>query len=162
MTLSVVVEIIINAIVATITAKLLPKKWFEKDCKFFRVSKREQNFYINIFKVKIWKDHILELGKLNGFRKNEFSDQQNPEYIKRFILENNIGYTDHLFSIIFGAFLVFFYPQPIIWSMGIPTILINFIMNYMPIIILRYNTPRLATALKFAERKKLNNNAPEA
>ena len=90
MILSVVVEIAINAIVATVTAKLLPKKWFEKDCKFFKVSKREQNFYVKVFKVKTWKDSILELGALNGFRKNEFNDSNNPEYIKRFIIENNI------------------------------------------------------------------------
>lgn len=150
--LSVIVEIIINALVATVTAKILPKHWYEKDCRFFRVSKREQNFYIKYFKVKLWKDHILELGKLNGFRKNEFKDSSSPEYIKRFIVENNIGYTDHLFSIILGAVLIFFYPSPLIWSMGLPTILINFIMNYMPVIILRYNTPRLQSALKFAER----------
>ena len=156
MILSVVVEIAINAIVATVTAKLLPKKWFEKDCKFFKVSKREQNFYVKVFKVKTWKDSILELGALNGFRKNEFNDSNSPEYIKRFIIENNIGYADHLFSIILGSFLILAYPPTIFWSMGLPTILINFIMNYMPVIILRYNTPRLQSALKFAERKLRN------
>lgn len=154
MILSVIVEIIINAIVATIVAKILPRKWFEKDCKFFRVSKKEQNFYIKVFRVKAWKDLILELGQLNGFRKNEFKDSSDPAYIKHFIVENNIGYTDHLFSIIIGSFLIFAYPPIIFWSMGLPTILISFIMNYMPVVILRYNTPRLQTALKFAERKQ--------
>lgn len=152
MILSIVFELIINAIVATVTAKILPKKWFEKDCKFFDVSKKEQNFYVKVFKVKSWKDNILELGALNGFRKNEFHDSKDPEYIKRFIVENNIGYADHLFSIILGAFLIFAYPSQIFFSMGLPAILINFIMNYMPVIILRYNTPRLKSALKFAER----------
>ena len=156
MALSVMVEIVINAIVATITAKILPKKWFEKNNKFFNVSKKEQSFYINVFKVKVWKDHILELGALNGFRKNKFNDSGSPEYIKQFIIENNIGYADHLFSIIFGAFLIFAYPPTIFWSMGLPTILINFIMNYMPVVILRYNIPRLHAALKYAQRKQKN------
>ena len=43
MILSIVLELIINAIVATVTAKILPKKWFEKDCKFFDVSKKEDS-----------------------------------------------------------------------------------------------------------------------
>ena len=156
MVLSVIVEVAINAIVATITCKWLPRKWYEKDSKFFKVSKREQNFYIKVFRVKAWKDSILELGALNHFRKNEFKDSSDPEYIKIFIVENNRGYVDHLFSIIVGAFLIFAYPAPIFWSMGLPTILINFIMNYMPVIILRYNMPRLQSALKFAERKQKN------
>lgn len=163
MILSVVLEMIINAIVATVCAKILPAKWFAKDCKFFNVSKREQNFYIKVFKVKVWKDKILELGALNGFRKNAFNDSKDPAYIKRFIVENNIGYADHLFSIICGALLLFAYPSKIFFSMGIPAILINFIMNYMPVIILRYNIPRLKSALKFAERKtvKTESNADE-
>ena len=163
MILSIVLELIINAIVATVTAKILPKKWFEKDCKFFDVSKKEQNFYVKVFKVKLWKDNILELGALNGFRKNAFNDSKDPEYIKRFIVENNIGYADHLFSIILGAFLIFAYPSQIFFSMGLPAILINFIMNYMPVVILRYNTPRLKSALKFAERsaKKKEENPEE-
>ena len=153
MLLSVVVEIAINAIVATVTSKLLPRKWYEKDCKFFNVSKKEQNFYEKVLKIKVWKDKVLELGALNGFRKNKFTDQNSPEYIKYFIVENNIGYVDHLFSIIFGSLLIFAYPAPIFWSMGLPTILISFILNYMPVAILRYNYPRLKTALKFAERR---------
>lgn len=154
MILSIVFELIINAIVATLTAKVCPRKWFEKDCKFFKVSKKEQEFYIKIFKVKLWKDSILELGALNSFRKNKFNDPDDPQYIKTFIVENNIGYADHLFSIIAGALLIFAYPPIIFWSMGLPAILINFVMNYMPVIILRYNIPRLETALKFAERKQ--------
>ena len=120
--------------------------------KCFNYPRKFFGFYIKVFKVKVWKDKILELGALNGFRKNAFSDSKDPEYIKRFIVENNIGYADHLFSIIFGALLLFAYPCKIFFSMGIPTILINFIMNYMPVIILRYNIPRLEAALKFAER----------
>lgn len=151
---SVVIEIAISGLCAIVICKLLPDKWFSHKIKFFDVSKKEYNFYVNVLKIKVWKDKVLDLGKLNGFQKKTMEESSNPEYLKKFIVECNSGFLEHVFSIILGSFVIFLYPKKLMWSMGIPTILISFIINYMSVAILRFNIPRLKTALRFAERQE--------
>lgn len=154
MFLSIVVEVAISALMAIIICKMLPDKWFGHNVKFFNVSKSECKFYVKFLKIKKWKDKALELGQLNGFKKDKIEEGASSEYLKKFVVECNSGFVEHLLSIIIGSFVIFFYPPIIRWSMGLPTIIINFIINYMSVAILRYNIPRLQTAIKFAERKE--------
>lgn len=149
---SVVVEIANSGLWAILVCKILPDKWFSHEIKFFNVSKKEYNFYVNVFKIKSWKDKVLDLGNLNGFQKKNMEDTNNTEYLKRFIVECNSGFIEHIFSIITGSLVIFLYPKTLILTMGLPTIIINLIINSMSIMILRFNVPRLQTALKFAER----------
>ena len=158
MLLSIIIEIAIGGFCATVVCKLLPDKWFSHKIKLYNVSKKEYNFYINFLKIKVWKDKVLDLGKLNGFQKKSMEDSSSSEYLKKFIIECNCGFVEHVFSIIIGCFVIFLYPKALVWSMGLPTILINFIINYMSITILRFNIPRLKTALKFAERQEERKN----
>lgn len=153
MILSVLTEVGISGLIATFVCKVLPDKWFSDKVKIFNVSKKEYNFYVNILKIKKWKDRTLELGQLNGFKKDKLDSDCNTEYLKKFIIECNCGFVGHLFSIILGSLIVFWYPPAIRLTMGVPTIIINFIINYMSVAILRFNIPRLKTAIKFAERK---------
>lgn len=153
MLFSVLIEVGISAILATIVCKLLPDKWFSDKVKIFNVSKKECNFYIKFLKIKKWKDKTLELGQLNGFKKDKLEEGVSIEYLKKFVIECNCGFVEHLLSIILGSLVIFLYPPVIRITMGIPTIIINFIINYMSVAILRFNIPRLKTAIKFAERK---------
>ena len=82
---SVLGMIAINGFVATICSKWLPNKCFDSDSKFYMPSKKECKFYEKIG-IKKWKDRTLEMGFLNGFRKNKI--ENSPEHIRRFILEN--------------------------------------------------------------------------
>ena len=144
----------VNGVVAITFCKLLPKKWFQKDSKIFNPSKKECKFYEKLG-VKKWKDLILDLGNLNGFKKNKI--ENNPEYIKRFILENNMGFAEHFVSAIISLFAIFILPIKFWLPMGLPIAITSFILNITPVVVLRYNTPRLKTLLKFSERNKKEN-----
>lgn len=153
MIFSVLIEVGISGLIATFVCKILPDKWFGNNVKIFNVSKIEYNFYVNVLKVKKWKDRVLELGQLNGFKKDKLDNEFDVKYLNKFVVECNCGFVGHLFSIILGSFVIFWYPSAIKLTMGLPTIIINFIINYMSVVILRFNIPRLKTAIKFAERK---------
>lgn len=143
--------IAINAIVAIVCAKLIPDKAYLKDNKLFTSSKKECKFYERIG-IKKWKDRILELGKLNNFRKNKIDSPNDPEYVKKFIAENNKGFMTHFVSIILGIPFIFLLPIKFWLPMTLPLCIASFILNVMPLFILRYNMPRLKVLLKFSER----------
>ena len=104
---AVVGMIAINGIVATVCSKLLPNKYFDADSKFYMPSKNECKFYERIG-IKKWKDRTLEMGFLNGFRKNKI--ENSPEHIKRFILENKKGYLTHFVSTIVTILSIILFP----------------------------------------------------
>ena len=137
----------INAVIATIICKCLPPHWFSANKKMFQVSKAERKLY-NVIKVRKWKDLTLELGILNGFRKNKLINPTNNAYIEKFIIECNRGYLTHLLSIFLGSLLIFAFPNNIKLCIGLPILLANFLINYMSVAILRYNIPKLQTLLK--------------
>ena len=98
--------ITINGVIAIICCKCLPKKWFLSDKKIFNPSKKECKFYEKIG-IRKWKDKNIDLGKLNGFKKDKI--KSDPEYIERFILECNMGFIEHFISIFVSIFAMFFY-----------------------------------------------------
>ena len=144
--------IAINGIIAIVVCKCLPKKWFNNNAKIFSVSKKECAFYEKL-KIKRWKDKTLDLGKLNGFKKNKV--ENNVEYIERFIIENNMGFITHFVSAILGSFAFLILPIDFWLPMGIPIVITSLVLNIIPIMILRYNIPRLKTMLRFNQRKNI-------
>ena len=149
---SLVVIILINAVMAIVCAKVIPTKCFNQNSKFYSPSKRECRFYERLG-IKKWKDHYAEFGKLNGFKKDKIENPNEPKYINKFILECNKGFLVHLSSIIFGPLVLISMPLEYYLTIGLPFCIISTILNLLPIMILRYNIPRLKTLLKFAERK---------
>lgn len=153
--LAIVGMIAINGFVAIVCCKILPKKCFNSNFKFFKVSKKEFRFYEKLG-VKKWKDKTIELGKLNGFRKNKMTDPNNPEYIQRFIVENNMGFLTHFISLIMSGLAIFIMPMKFWLPMALPIAITSFILNVIPIAILRYNIPRLQILLKYSQRNVNN------
>lgn len=149
-TASILGMVLINGLMALIVCKLLPKKWFVGEKKLFNASKKECKFYEKLG-IKKWKDWVVDLGKLNGFKKDKVED--NSEYIKRFILENNLGFIEHMISVLASVLALFILPIKFWLPMSLPIVLTSLIINTMSIMILRYNMPRLKTLLKFSERK---------
>lgn len=146
--------ILINALIAIICCKLFPDKWFLNDSRFFMSSKKECRFYEKLG-IKNWKDRVLELGKLNNFRKNKINDPNNPKYVEKFIIENNKGFLDHFISIIVCFLAIFIMPMKFWLPMALPLAIASFLLNVMPLFVLRYNMPRLKTLLKYAQRNEL-------
>ena len=152
---AVVAMIAIDGLVATLCCKWLPDKWFDHNKKIFSPSKRECRFY-EALGVKKWKDKTIELGILNGFRKNKIASPDSPEYIERFLLETNKGYITHLLILPVSLLSIFLMPMKFWLPMALPIALTSCIINFLPIIILRYNMPRLKTMLKYSLRHKKN------
>ena len=144
--------IAINAIVATVCSKWLPNKCFDVDGKFYMPNKKECKFYERIG-IKKWKDKTLEMGFLNGFRKNKI--ENSSEHINRFILENKKGYLTHFVSTIATVLSIFLFPIKFWLPTALPVIITSLILNIIPMMILRYNMPRLKTLLRFNERNKV-------
>ncbi len=152
-TVSTILEIIIDSIFATIVRWVLPKKWFSMGKTFYIAGKKECRFYEKIG-IKKWKDKVLELGAFTNFRKNKIAEPNNNDYIERYIVEANYGIVVHLFCIIFGFLVVFVYPLKYCLCFGIPVAIVNTVLNLMPLFILRYNLPKLHALYKYNKRKK--------
>lgn len=148
--LSVVVEIAIQGIFATIVNNL-PDRWFSHDKKIFKISKKERKFYEKI-KIRAWKDKVWELGGLGGFRKNKIADPNNPDYFLKFVVESNKGITDHVVGMFLGFLVIFILPLKYALVIGVPVAFVNVILSGMPTMILRYNIPKLMVAYERAIR----------
>ena len=151
-TLSVILEIAIQGLIAYIVNHL-PKKWFAHDKKRFQVSKRERNFYEKL-KIRAWKDRVVELGVLGGFRKNKIADPNNPDYLLQFVVESNVGIIAHMVGIVFGFLVIFMLPLKYALRIGLPVALVNLVLCALPTMILRYNIPKLMVAHERAKRTK--------
>ena len=148
-TVSVIYQFAIDGLFAFIVSKC-PNKWFENK-KFFNVSKKEQRIYEKLG-IRSWKDKIWELGGLGGFSKSKIDDPKDPEYSKRFLIESYKGEIDHIIGMFAGFTVIFIFPLKFAWIVGVPVAFVNLILNWMPTMILRYNTPKLLVLHKRALR----------
>ena len=148
--IGVLIEIVIDLIIAGIVSKC-PIKWFDPDKKIYQVSKKERKFYEKLG-IKNWKDKVIELGALSGFRKNKLRDGSNPEYLYRFLIESNKGIWTHILNITLGFLLVFCLPLKYWLVISIPIGIVNFVLGLLPTFILRYNVPKLKVAYERAKR----------
>lgn len=140
--------------VSAFLIRRLPEKWFTYKVNFHKVGKKECKFYEKAG-IKLWKDHIIELGMFTAFSKKHVSNPDSPEYIERFILESNYGVWIHFTGIFIGLAIIPFYPEDLLLWMSLPAAVINGIMNLFPMMILRYNLPRLERMRVLAEKKAL-------
>lgn len=149
--ISVVYQFAIDGVFAFIVSKC-PNKWFENK-KFFEVSKKEQKFYEKLG-IRSWKDKVWELGGLGGFSKSKVDDPNNPDYIHKFLIESYKGEIDHLVGMLVGFSVIFIFPLKFALFIGVPVAIVNLFLNYMSVMILRYNTPKLKTLHKRAVRNQ--------
>ena len=149
-----IAQIIIDAVFATLVRWVLPSKMFAVDKKRFCASKKESIFYEKIG-IKKWKDCVLELGAVTGFRKNKLKDVNDNKYIERFIVEANYGIAVHMACIVFGVTVIFVCPKPFWLTIGVPVTIVNIILNLLPLFILRYNLPKLHVLYKYNERRQV-------
>lgn len=148
-----VAVIAVDGLVSTIVRRCLPNKWFTQDVNFFKVGKKECRIYEKLG-VKKWKDKVIELGVFTSFRKNKIADPASNEYIGRYIMEANYGVMCHVACVIFGFSIMFIYPLSYWLNFALPVAVVNTVLNILPIMILRYNLPKLHALYKFNERRK--------
>ena len=148
--IGVVFEIAVDGIFAKLV-NISPDKWYSQDKKFFKVSKKERNFYEKI-KIRSWKDKVLELGALGGFRKNKLADPTSPEYLQKFLFESGKGVVVHIGGMILGFLVIFIFPLKYALVIGLPIAIVNVFLNILSTMVLRYNTPKLLVAFERAKR----------
>ena len=148
-TITTVFQFVIDGIFAIIVQKL-PKKWFGMNNKLFNVSQRSQKFYEKL-QIRKWKDKVWELGGLGGFRKNKLTAPNNVEYVERFIIESNKGIVTHRIGYLAGFLGIFIFPKYAL-GIGIPVAVVNLFLNILPVMILRYNLPKLKLLHKRLKR----------
>ncbi len=148
---SVIYQFAIDGLFAFLV-NILPDKWFDNK-KFFNVSKKEQKFYEKVG-IRSWKDKVWELGGLGGFSKSRIAEPNNPDYIKQFLIESYKGEIDHIIGMVAGFSVIFIFPFKYALMVGVPVAIVNMFLNYMSVMILRYNTPKLLILHKRATRNK--------
>ena len=147
--LSTVVEIAISGIFSALT-EYTPDKWYKPHRKFYQVSKKEQRFYEKLG-IKRWKDLVLELGALGGFRKNKLNGTSS-QYMHKFMVESVKGMLGHIMDMIMGFAVIFVLPMKYALRIGLPVAIVGCFLNLLPTLVLRYNLPKLNAAYVRAKR----------
>ena len=126
----------------------MPEKYFDYHKKIFNASKKRIKFYESLG-VKKWKDKVPELGCFTNFRKNKIASPNDPEYIRRYILEACYGVIIHYVScpvsFVILLFDIFMYTgkSNMYLTIALPVAITNAILILLPSFVLRYNLPKL-------------------
>ena len=142
----VALEFAIDGSIAIII-KLTPDKWYRADSPAYSVSKREVDLYLRLG-VRRWKDKVWELGGIGGFSKRALLEPNNPAYIEKFIIECHKGVLTHRLSYPAGFLAMLTVWSVCSFTVALPVALVNLYLNILPTVVLRYNTPKLQSALK--------------
>jgi hypothetical protein len=152
--LSTVAVIALDALTA-ILINIFVKKKLNTKSKFFVVSKKEKNF-LQKLGIKKYKAYLPDLGKLGGFAKNKIEDPNSKEYIGAYILESCAGEITHIISLVLGIVIIFIFPLKYMMCFGFPVFVVNFFLNLMPIMALRYNRYQLSVVYARLQKKESN------
>lgn len=140
--ISLLVLVIIDAVCALFVRYCLPKKVFNPMLKVYKVAKGEKKFYERLG-IRKWKDRIPEAGQIfANFSKTEVSDMTNNEYVLKFISETIYAEIMHWLSAFF-SFLIIFIDLRLALTVGLPLVIGNIILNILPVMVQRYNRPKL-------------------
>lgn len=151
--ISLLVLVIIDAVCALFVRYCLPKKVFNPFLKIYNIGKNERKFYEKIG-IRKWKDRIPEAGQLfANFSKTEVADMTNNEYVYKFMSETIYAELMHWLSMIF-SFLIIFIDLRLALTVGLPLVIGNMILNLMPVLVQRYNRPKLMVLYQRNERMK--------
>lgn len=151
--ISLLVLVVIDAVCALFVRYCLPKKVFNPFLKIYNVGKNERKFYERIG-IRKWKDKIPEAGQLfANFAKTEIADTNNNEYVYKFMSETIYAEIMHWLSALF-SFLIIFIDLRLALTVGLPLVIGNMILNLMPVLVQRYNRPKLMVLYQRNERMK--------
>ncbi len=153
--LGVVAVIAVDGILAFVIRRM-PEKWFLPEARLFAVGTRERNFYRRI-KLHVWKKHVPEWGCFTGFHKDKIQSPNDSAYLGRFLLESNYGVAGHVGGALFG-FVILLLPFLAPVTAALPIAVINLILSWLPVMVLRANT----TPLRKLYRRNLEREARQA
>lgn len=134
-----------------IIGRIFPRKWIKEDKFPFRSFAFEKNGRIyDKIKIKKWKTKWPDASKLIHkiipcIPVKRF-DEKSPKKVKTLIKESCVAETTHIVAFVLGFFAIF------LWGsvLGVLLTIVYALANIPPILIQRYNRPRLMRALQFA------------
>ena len=144
-------QFLLDGILAILISHL-PDRWFSAKNPLFHVTKAELSLYRRLH-IKKWKDKVWELGGLGGFSKKDLERPNDPAYIERFIVECNKGVVIHRLSYGIGFTAMLLFPTASARRIALPVALVNLLLNILPTIVLRSNTPLLQMLLHRLQRR---------
>ena len=147
-------QFILDGAVALLV-RLTPDRLYGIDNPLFHVTKREREMYKRL-RVRSWKDKVWELGGIGGFSKKNMTSTNDPEYVKKFIVECNRGVATHRLSYPVGFVAMLTLDSACVFTVALPVALVNLYLNILPTLVLRYNTPMLKSLYERLRKK----NAP--
>ena len=134
-------QFVIDGLFAAVV-KFLPDKWFGVEKSHYSIGPQGRALYEKL-KIRKWKDKVWELGGLGGFRKNKIAHPNNLAYIEKFIIESHKGIFEHRIGCFAGFLCILIIPFKYSLSIAVPVAFVNLILNILPVMILRYNLPKL-------------------
>lgn len=143
----------LDALIAFIIHKI-PPKYFQADLKIFKVYKWERRFYEKIG-IKKWKDRVPDTGELCNFKKDKLKSTE-LDYLHLFLVESCYAEAIHIAMALIGILDIFIWPIKYCLNFTIPMAITNFLMNLPPILIQRYNRPKLMKLYNFKVRSQKN------
>ena len=131
----------------------IPLEKLNPERKFFHTYKWEQGgaIYDKLFKVRSWKQLIPNGSALykGAFSIRRLPAENDPEYLQRWLKESVRAEICHWLMILPG-FLFFLWNTVLVgWLM----VLYAFLNNLVPIVMQRFNRPRMRKLLKMIERQ---------
>lgn len=141
----------IDAIVALIV-HACPHQNFNPEKGIFKVKKHEKRILERLGVKKI-KDIIPEMGKLINFRKDKI-ESTDSKYLYRFLEETCYAELMHIISIIACLIVPILCPFKYFLTISLGMTIINILLQIPPIMVQRYNRPKLLTLYKYNKRKE--------
>lgn len=136
-------QFVLDGVVA-FSVRMTPDRLYGIDNPLFHITEWEKELYKRL-RVRSWKDKVWELGGLGGFSKKSMASTNDPEYIKKFIVECNRGVATHRLSYPVGFVAMLTLKGTCVFTVALPVALVNLYLNILPTLVLRYNTPKLKT-----------------
>lgn len=148
----VALQIILDSL-AALAVRLTPDRLYPAESPRYRVRPWEKKLYLKLG-VRAWKDHIPDLGGIGGFSKKRLQSPDDPAYIEKYVIECHKGVLTHRLCYLLGLIVMLTLPNLCALTIGLPVAVINLILNALPTMALRYNTPMLLGMLKRMRRKQ--------
>ena len=148
----VVLQIILDS-VAALAIRLTPDRLYPAESPRYRVSGWEKKLYLKLG-VRAWKDHIPDLGGIGGFSKKRLQSPDDPAYIEKYVIECHKGVLTHRLCYPLGLLVMLTLPGLCALTIGLPVAVINLVLNALPTMALRYNTPMLLRMLQRMRQKQ--------
>lgn len=133
----------------------LPEKWFSPYNKISRVYTWERPLYEKSG-IRKWKNFIPDTGQLCNFKKDELKSTDD-DYLYKFLVETCYADVIHFWMAIMGFAILFMnINKPLaLLTIDLPMAVISLLLNIPPIIIQRYNRPKLLKVYERNLKKKI-------